>query len=224
MDDLEIRRYQMLTRVRDFGIAQASAFSPDSLGGELFAIIREIVKQLSEHANAQSSGARSSRSGTSNKAIARAILRENLEVISRTARSMAVDMVSLEDKFRMPRGNNDHTLLTTARAFAKDAQKFKDEFIRHELPDDFLEELNADIADFARAITEQDTTTAAQVVANDTIDEAIEQGMNALRRLDAIVRNKFRNDLAKIAAWESASHVERASRSAATSKISAPAK
>jgi hypothetical protein len=36
--------------------------------------------------------------------------------------------------------------------------------------------------------------------------------MAALRRLDVIVRNKFRDDPATLAAWEHARHVERPAR------------
>ncbi|HEX3561075.1 MAG TPA: hypothetical protein VHU19_17910 [Pyrinomonadaceae bacterium] len=36
--------------------------------------------------------------------------------------------------------------------------------------------------------------------------------MTAVRRLDAIVRNKFRDDPPTLAAWEHARHVERAAR------------
>jgi hypothetical protein len=50
------------------------------------------------------------------------------------------------------------------------------------------------------------------VTATAAIDELIERGLRIARRLDAIIRNKFRDDPARLAAWTSAHHVERAAR------------
>jgi hypothetical protein len=41
-----------------------------------------------------------------------------------------------------------------------------------------------------------------------------EQGLEAVHELDAIVRNVYADNAAELAAWESASHVERAPRRA----------
>jgi hypothetical protein len=46
--------------------------------------------------------------------------------------------------------------------------------------------------------------------------------MNATRKLDAIVRNKFRDDPAALAAWESARHVESATRTRKRSNGNGP--
>lgn len=42
------------------------------------------------------------------------------------------------------------------------------------------------------------------------IGESIRRGMVARRILDGVVRNVFASDVGKLAAWASASHVERA--------------
>jgi hypothetical protein len=47
------------------------------------------------------------------------------------------------------------------------------------------------------------------VAATVAVSDAAERGHNAVRELDAIVRNIFRDDPAALAEWESASHVER---------------
>jgi hypothetical protein len=113
-------------------------------------------------------------------------------------------------------------MLASARAFAADAVPFKAEFIRHEMPADFLDDLAADIAAFEASITEQNRSRDARIAATGSIDEAIERGIAALRQLDAIVRNKFRDDPATLAAWASASHVERVRRTAAPANAAMP--
>jgi hypothetical protein len=134
-------------------------------------------------------------------------------VISRTARAMAFSVKGVEDKFRMPRNINDHVLLETARAFLVDALKFVDDFKQRELPADFFEELDSNIKLFEKAISEQNQGLETRAGSNAAIDDAIERGMNTVRELDAIVRNKYSEDPYMLMAWETARHVERARRS-----------
>jgi len=202
----------MLTRVRDFGVTHAAEFPPASLGGEQFAVVGQVVEELTRQATAQSSSAGAARQGSANKASAREDLREDLQAIARTARAMSLDVPGLEDKFRMPRSGSDQALITTARAFAADALPLKAEFIRHEMPANFLEDLNSDIEKFELAVNSQNTGQEARVAATAAIDASIERGLNALQRLDAVVRNKFRGDPAKLAAWERAKHTQRVQR------------
>ena len=209
MRDRERRTYEMFLRVRDFLGMHTAAFPPASMGGQLFVALAGIVEELDTHATAQMSSQSATRQSTTTKATARAALREDLEAIARTARVMALDTPGLEDRFRLPRGSNDQTLLSVARAFAADALPLKAQFIQHEMPANFLEDLAADIADFEQAISNQGLSTDAQVAATEAIDSAIERGLTTVRKLHAVVRNKFANDAATLAAWLSASHVER---------------
>ena len=214
MKDTERRRYEMMVRVRDFGAAHAASFPSATISGELFAQLEAIVTELESHAAAQSSGASAAREGTSVRAAARAALREDMEAISRTARAMAIDSPGLEDRFRVPPGNsNDQALINAARAFLTDAAPLSNAFTHHELPATFLADLEADINRFEAAVNNQSRGTETRVTATAAIDAAIERGIETVRRLDAIVQNKFRDDPARLAAWQSASHTERAPRS-----------
>jgi hypothetical protein len=211
MEDADRRSFEMLVRVRDLGATNASAFPDKSRGAELFAALGATISELDIHATVQTSGKSAAQTGTASKATARAALQEDLEAIRRTARAIALDNPAFANNFRLPRGRlNDQQLLTTARAFAADAAPLAAEFIHNELPADFLADLNADIESFARAGTTQNTSTEAHVAATKAIDAAIERGLTIVRQLDAVVRNKFRADPATLAAWTSASHVERA--------------
>jgi len=223
MKDPERRRSEMLTRVRDFGASHVDAFpAATSRGAELFADVRAIVEELETHAAAQSSGRSAGAQGTESRAAARAELSDALEAISRTARAMSFDAPGIAERFRLPRGNrNDQQLLNSARAFKADAAPLKAEFIRHELPADFLADLDARIIAFESAINAQNSSRETRVSATEAIDTSIERGLTAVRQLDAVVRNKFHDDPATLAAWTSASHVERAPRPA-TKQTAAP--
>jgi hypothetical protein len=213
MKDTEVRCYEMFTRVADFGATHATAFPPTTLGGELFATINAIVSQLNAHVTQQASGAGSAKQATATRNEAREELRRDMEAMSRTARAMSETITGLDDKFRLPRSRvGDQIVIGLARAFAADAVPLRDEFIRHEMPANFLEDLNADITAFEQAVNEQNVNVEKRVAATAAIEDAIENGMRAVRRLDAIVRNKFENDAATLAAWTRASHTERSPR------------
>lgn len=64
----------------------------------------------------------------------------------------------------------------------------------------------------ADSFTSKEQGREMHVEATAAIDKLIEGGMTAVRELDPIVRNIFANEPAKLAAWLSASHVERAPR------------
>ncbi|HEX8096384.1 MAG TPA: hypothetical protein VF507_00050, partial [Pyrinomonadaceae bacterium] len=88
----------------------------------------------------------------------------------------------------------------------------KDEFIRRGHPADFVEDLNADIAELEGAMNRKAEKANSRTAATAAIDEAIERGMDLVDELDAVVLNVFRGDPATLAGWASASHTQRAPR------------
>jgi hypothetical protein len=146
---------------------------------------------------------------TSSKSAVRDELWRRLEAISRTARVIAFTSPGLEDKFRLPRGIGDQALLNLARTFAADAEPLKAEFIRRGMAPAFIEDLRAEAAEFEAAFNRKAQGRSAHVAASAEIDELIEQGTRTVRELDALFRNTFADEPATLAAWESASHVER---------------
>jgi hypothetical protein len=103
-------------------------------------------------------------------------------------------------------------MLAAARAQAADALAVKAEFIKRGMPANFLEDLQADIEQFDEAITRKEQGRETHVEATAAIDDLIEQGLDARRELNPIVRNIFADESAKLAAWESASRIERPGR------------
>lgn len=212
MKDTERRRLEMFIRVREFFVAHASQFPAESFAAEQFAALESAINALETHASAQSSGQSGARQGAAGKAAARDELMRDLEAISRTARSMALTTPGLDDKFRTPHNKSNQDMLAAARAAAADALPLKAEFIRRGMPADFLEDLAADIAAMEQAISQKARGTESHIAATAAIDTEVEHGMTAVRQLDAVVRNTFASDPAALAAWSSASHVERTPR------------
>ncbi|HEY0171934.1 MAG TPA: hypothetical protein VGB98_13010 [Pyrinomonadaceae bacterium] len=202
------RTHEMFVRVLGFADAHADAFPAGSLGVETVAELKRVVEGLTEAATTQTSGLSSVQRATAERVAARAKLRASMQAITRTARAMGLDTPGLENKFRLPRSGSDSALLQIARAFAADALPLKDKFLRHAMPASFIEDFGEDIAALERAMGQQNSGRGAHVTATATVESGAERGMNAVRKLDVIVRNTYRSDAATLAAWESARHVE----------------
>jgi len=220
MNDSQNRKRETIVRVRDFGSDHASDFAATSLANQMFTQVATAVTKLDGLAASQASGA--PREGTSTRDDAREELRRRMEAISRTARAIAIDTPGLEEKFREPRGENDQILLAAARAFATDAVPFAAQFVAHELPATFIDDLKASIAKLEAAIGNQSGAIGDRVGAGAGIAAILEEAMIALRKLDPIIRNKYANDPATLAEWTSASHIERAPKRKAESPPSTP--
>jgi hypothetical protein len=222
MNHHESRRYEMLRRVRDFGAAHVADFPAISLGGTLFAAVGATVAETEQAASTQTSSAGSSRQGTESKDLAREALLDEMEAITMTARAMALDNPGLENKFRIPRNASGQDVLTTARAFLADATPLADEFIRHEMSKDFLDHLRDAIADMEQAISERNHHREGRVASTAALGEVIARGLKQVKQLNAVVRNKYRNDAATLAGWTSASHVEQPPRRKTASPAAPP--
>lgn len=222
MDTQNVRILEMLIRVRQFGASHADKFPANSRAAELLALVAAAISGMEAHATSQDSGNHATIERTTQKKVARAKLREILEAISRTARAMTLSTPGLADKFRMPRSNGEQGLLIAARSFAADAEPLKSEFIRRGLPASFIEDLDAGRAALEELVSSKVQKTGARVAARVAVSTAAGEGRDAVRELDAIVRNVLRADPAVMAEWESASHIEHSSHRAKAATPSTP--
>jgi hypothetical protein len=214
MDDNDRRTLEKFVRVRDFGQPRATDFTPASVGQQLFIDIGTVVTDFNRIAADEASGRGEARQGTERRAQAREALRDALEAINLTARALGNEVPGIGNKLRLPRGSNDRELINAARAFKAEADPLKAQFIAHEMPADFLEDLDEKIATFETAISDQSSGVGSHVAAGAAMEDVIDRGNDIVRKLDAIVRNKYRDNPADLAEWTSASHTERAPRRA----------
>jgi hypothetical protein len=209
MNDKETREAQSLSRVRDFGSANAAAFPAGTLGAGKFAELNAVVIELDRHGSEQSHGKGAAKTSTGAKSDARKSLRRQMRAISDTAKAMESSVPNISNSFRVPTTNGDEALLNSARAFVVAATPLKLEFTRRELPESFLDDLNAAISQFESAVNSLNLNMEKRINATASIKNTLARGMQLKRELDAIVRNKFRGDRPRLAAWKSASRVER---------------
>jgi type I site-specific restriction endonuclease len=216
MQKSEARILEMLVRVRQWILSRIAAFPDGSRGRELFDAVNTLIGKMETHAATQSLHAHASKEKTAQRRAADEALHKLLEAINRTARSMSRSMPGVEEKFRLPSNKHGQTWLATARAFVLEAEPLKDEFIKRSMAPDFIDDLKARILAVEQYQDGQAQQSAGRVTSTANVAEAAEQGLEAVRELDAIVRNIYADNEAELAAWESASHVERAPRRART--------
>lgn len=223
MDNLERRQYAMMLAVLKFETTYSADLVTDAFARECFSRLRTATATLEQFAQTKYPGKNAAREGRTVKSARREALMEDLRAINRTARAMARRLPGVSEKFRMPYNASDLAFLSAARAVVTDAEPLVAEFVKYSLTADFLDDLRADIAAFEAALDERDTASKSVADTNRVIDQHIDEGLDAVRDLDALIRNKYRRDARTLGAWETASHVERAARAAsATATPAAP--
>ncbi|GAA5482461.1 hypothetical protein [Haloferula sargassicola] len=202
-------QYAAFARIKGFGEKHGAAFAAESRGAKLFIRVGEVVAAMEENGVQKLVGSDAFHGGTSAKAHAAGLVREDMEAIRRTAEAIAEaeDTPEFDDAFRLPRSGSYETLLTRARAFHKEAAKHEAWFIEFEMPADFLEDLDDDIKLLAKADDDQDAGLSNQVANTAALADNAAKGMKIRRQLDAVVENKFRADAATLAEWRSAQHI-----------------
>ena len=217
MTDDDNRRNQMFVRVREFSTRHSADFSQTSVTHQLFSDLTTEIENIDAHATNQTASAGHAEHRTELRGNARRALRDDLEAIYRAARAMGV-----ETNFPLPAPGNDNALLRSARAFAVTAAPLSAEFIAHEMPENFLADLTADADAFEAAMTAQGNAVADRVSAGAALSDAIDRGLEIVRKLKDLIRIKYANDPVVLAEWTTASHIERAPRRAAAAGTTPP--
>lgn len=214
MNKAQTRILGMLFSVRQYGLSRTNAFPANSRGRELYTAVNTSIKNMEKYAATQAQHARALKEKTAQRKVAFDAVRKAMGAISRTARSMSSSAPGIEERFRLPSNKDAHTWLATARAFADEGELLAEQFVGRGMAPDFADDLKARILAFEQSADGQAQKSAEQVAATASLAEAAAQGLEAVRELSVIVRNVYADNDAELAAWESASHVERAPRRA----------
>jgi hypothetical protein len=225
MNDKETFQCEMVLRVDQLcSVDQAGDFTNQTNAGKFAQLIHTIVPKLNEQIGKQAAARRLAQASTDSKDAARQLLRALVEQMRDTARGMDADAPGTSTLFKLT-SRTDEALLAAARAFQINAQPLEAEFIRNEMPADFLAQLQQYLAAFEQASAAQSTHLAEQVAATTALRTLLAEALRAVKQLHPIVRNKYRKDSGKLAAWRNVSRVERVpKRKTATEAATPPAK
>ena len=193
-----------------FGLANAADFPPGSAGAVQFALVHAAVPQANTLGAAQVSDGEQADSGVLAKIAGRTHLHADLLAITDAAHSLVLlGTAGLDGKFHMPRSAGDQALLNTARAYLKDAPAFAPALISLGLDANFLTHLSDDITAFEAAISTKGSALTGQAGATGGLEDTAHRAAIALHVLNTVVKNTYKNNPVKLAAWATASHIEK---------------
>ena len=193
-----------------FGLANAAEFPVAGLGGQQFALIHTAVTSTATLGAGQVSGGEQTHSAVLGKVACRFHLHDDLLAIINAAHTLVLlGNPTIGGKFLMPHSTGDQALLNSARAFAADALAFSAALISVGQAADFIAHLNADITTFEGLISTKGTALTGQAGATGGLADAAHKAAVALHILKTIVPNTYKNNPTKLAAWATASHVEK---------------
>jgi hypothetical protein len=210
MEDEQHRRRDMALRMKTF--TDNNPFPPNSIGLQLAGRLGTLLSDLDRLVTDEGVSAGRAREDTATREAAREAQRENLEAFSRTARVIEHQIPGFAEKFQLPPGKNDQMLIDAGFSFAELAAPDSARFISYGMPAGFLADLENTTTALRAAISDQSSSVADRKAAGALIDANLEEIMQVRRELDAFVRNAFRDDARVLSEWNSAKHLERASR------------
>ena len=230
MDDENIRRYERATHVQTFGRDNAADISPGSRIASLLTELDPIIDKLTQVRIGQL------RSPVGKQVIIEA-LSDDFKDIARTSRAIVIDEPDFPvaayrhpgTSVEIPVTIHADALLLLLEDQASDSpdQKtakaaLRTKFISYEIAADFVADLRADRDALDACNSGKHSDNQQGVESTSAIDTLLGQTKDIVTRLDAAIQNKFKTNPDKLAAWKSASRVERTSRKAKTPEVPAP--
>jgi hypothetical protein len=208
MNSREIRQFEMLGRVRNFGNTHAALFASSPVAQQTFAAVARVVDELATTNMQKMSASVSARADR--KAVARKTLTELLRKASMLARTLRAEGREMPG-FVLPVSRSDVSLVTAGQQFAVDAAAFETEFSGHGMGSAHLA---ATTAAFEAAASDQGSGRTQHVAARARIHELLTTAIRGARRLDLIVTNELAADPVVQAQWSQLRRLEepRASR------------
>lgn len=213
MNDRQYSQYQAFVRILVFTQEHGADFAAASPGGKAIAELTRVTATLKPHTAGQAGGEASA--ATSSKEDLVDALREDLKDIARTARAIeegAPPAPGFATAYALPDDRSQRSLIAHARgvlAQVKGNATLTARFTAYELPASFVSDLESDLAAFDTATGEQADDRISSVEDTATARKLLGEGRAAVVQLNASVRNKYRRQPEIIAAWKTASRVDR---------------
>lgn len=188
----------------------ADVFPPDSPGGRAAARHREIVAAMRESAADQASGSGLAMQSAADKLDAYDTMWDIIRDMNYAAYIMKDDIPNITERFSVPDNRSQQNVAAQARANLADGTPLRVQFIEAGMSDDFLTSLQDAVGRFDASGSSADSQDERRSGATGGLFELSRQGMKNSRKMDALVRLKFKGNAAKLAAWKTAHHLDKA--------------
>ena len=213
MNDRQRNREERGGRVEVYMDAAAEDFLDGSKGGALTARLKELRAQVAalELERAANKGKR--RQGTAGRDKMRTALNRMVKTAWDTYKTITLDRKDVKGIFESPsKIKNDQSLVTLARSYADAAASLAGLFTEFGLAPTFFVAMRATADSLETYTTLQNSGVGAGVGSTAAVEATLKEMDEVVERLDTLVTNRYADDPAKLAAWESASRVERSPR------------
>jgi len=199
----------MYNRVLDSLPTEFADLPPDSEGAEAAEGLSEEYNIIVGKSALQSGFKGTAQEGTAQRTVARQNIREYMSTLARTGRSIARKKPGFEQNFPPPSDKNDVELLTDARAVAVKAMEYKTDFTGRGLKVEYLQSINNYIADFDNSLDATNSAVGLGGAAVGGKNAAYDRADEHFDVLDDFIRNFYRDQPEKLAAWKIVSHIRR---------------
>jgi hypothetical protein len=187
----------------------AEDFPANSKGGVLALSLKGEVVNLNALSVARSAGASKRQQGTAGRRRTRTSLRELVEAVVDTAQTASRERADIRGIFDLTgKDRSDLTLIATARLFATNAAPLVGLFVEFGLPPTFIGDLRAGADSLENYMSLQEAGLGEGVSTTVSAEETYQRIADLIERLDTVVRNKYRDNPVKLAAWERARRLE----------------
>jgi hypothetical protein len=212
MNERDIKQKERFIRAVAFKDDNLAVISTSEKGLEVFVDIAAAITAIETESANQLKGSTASIKENSTKQTAREHLRTILQMFSRTANIIDYEIPNFSKDFVYPKNRTDQELLTSAKVTVPKATANKQIFIKYGLPAEIIADLEAEINDFEATVPAAASAAGTKVTATSELNEIVKKGTIGMRIADAIIKNLFRDNPSKLAAWAAASHLERAAK------------
>lgn len=186
-------------------------FPADKAVGRDAAELKTIVATLAELDGTRESSDRFAHAVTTQMGGVFDSLMIDLVGMGRVARAHEDERPELTGKFHAPTTHSHDKILSAARSALKilsEEPELVPLFVDYGMEDDFVADLQADIAAAETFNTKQDSHEGERHEDVLGIVALIARGVIILKKLDAYAKNRFANDAVLLGAWKTASHLE----------------
>ncbi len=221
MDRVARSALSSFQRVQEF-LAQLPTSSDAPTLGAQAKELGEVIARLSSNSVEQEAGGRFARVHTeAQRRLRQTLYTEHMQPIARVAREV-FGASGMDRAFRMPRHTTvNQKVLAAAGAMAAAAQKEREVFLKHGLPQNFVEQLESCASALETARNARVESGRRRVTATADLVEQVKRGKKAVRLLNAILQPRLAKDPELLAAWRSAKRIPLVT-AAATDVVSAP--
>lgn len=170
--------------------------------------LKDVVARAESNAAKPVEGKIGRRVYRSDKLVALNALRAQLGRVSRTADIIAKRDADFDNKFEMPDKRRKDELAQAAHRFIEELPKVADKFKPFEMGEEDVQKLQNALDDYEKAQAEATAKPARSPRTASSANPLIDEGIELLNTIDAIMHNKYDGNEKVLENWEQVSALE----------------